>query len=92
MNNTVLIRTVKSQTSDCISSIDIDEDNTIKALRSLNTNKAHGYYEISKRLLKICDSCISKPPLMILENYISQGESPDVWKKVPVLKKMTKNL
>ena len=92
MNNTALISTVKSQTSECISSIDIDKGSTIKALRSRNTNKAHGYDEISKHLLKIFDSCISKPPLMILENYISQGKSPDVWKKVPVLKKMTKNL
>lgn len=77
---------------DIIRIVDIDEDSIIKVIKSLIISKA---YEIFKCLLKICYSTISKPPLMIFENFINQGEFPDVWKKanvVPVHKKMASNL
>lgn len=77
---------------DIIRTVDIDEDSIIKVIKSLIISKA---YEIFKCLLKTCYSAISKPPLMIFENFINQGEFPDVWKKanvVPVHKKMASNL
>ena len=80
---------------DIIRTVDIDEDSIIKVIKSLIISKAHGFDEIFTYLLKICYSTISKPPLMIFENFINQGEFPDVWKKanvVPVHKKLASNL
>ena len=42
-------------------------------LGSLNYHKAHGYDDISIRLLKICDSSIVGPLLIIFKNCLKTG-------------------
>ena len=37
--------------------------------------------DISIRMLKICDSAITKPLSIIFRNCISQNTLPDIWKK-----------
>lgn len=69
------------QTYEFTSSIDTDEYSVIKLIRLLNTSEAHGFDEISTRILKICNSAISKPLLQTLENCISAGEFFEFWKK-----------
>ena len=44
-----------------LSDIHIDTDTTIKLIRSLDTNKAHGYDGISIRMLTSSAISISKP-------------------------------
>ena len=58
----------------------------------LKYNKAHGYDDISIRLLKICDSSIVKSLSMNFKSCSKTGTFPSNWKKqksnvVPVHKK-----
>ena len=71
------------------SSLNIIEDNILKIVRALNTNKAHGHHEMSVRIIKICDEAIAKPLSLTYYNCIEKDIFPDVWKKsniVPVYK------
>ena len=66
----------------------------LKIIHSLNYNKAHGYDDISIRLLKICDSSIPKPLSTIFKNCLQTGTFPNNWKKfnvAPIHKKVTNN-
>mgnify|MGYP001793298187 CR=1 FL=1 len=64
-----------------ISEFQINEDEILKLISSLNINKSHGYDGISARMLRICDSSIVKPLKLIFNNSIINGAVPSVWKK-----------
>ena len=73
----------------------ISDKKILTITRNLNPNKAHGWDEISVRMIKICDVSLVKPLKLILENCLCQGIFPEVWKKaniVPVHKKNEKNM
>ena len=64
-------------------------------IRSLNPDKAHGWDDISVRVIKVCDKALLFPLKLIFENCLRQGVFPEKWKKaniVPVHKKNEKNL
>ena len=44
-----------------LSSVVFDDQDTIKIIRPLNMNKAHGHDVISTRMIKTCDSALVKP-------------------------------
>ena len=48
-------------------------------------NKAHGYNEISIRMLKLCESAITKLLHLIFKNCLCSSALPDVWKKANVI-------
>ena len=67
----------------------------IHIIHSLNINKAHGYNDLSIRLLKICDFSIVKPLSIIFKNCLQSTSFPNNWKKsnvVPIHKKGDKQL
>ena len=64
-----------------LSSLQFEDKDIIKIIRSLNINKAHGYDDISIRMLKICDLAIIKPLSIIFRNCINHSTFPDLWKK-----------
>ena len=73
----------------------ISEDEILKIIRNLNQNKAHGWIEISVRMIKLCDECLTVPLRLIFENCLRHGIFPETWKRanvVPVHKKNEKNL
>ncbi len=73
----------------------ISEDKILRIIRSLNPNKAHGWDEISIRMIKICDCSLVTPLKLIFEACMMQGTFPDIWKRahvVPIHKKNDKNL
>ena len=39
----------------------ISEDKILKIIRSLNSNKAHGWDEISLRMIRLCDAALVLP-------------------------------
>ena len=64
-------------------------------IRSLNPDKAHGWDDISVRMIKLCDKALVFPLKLIFENCLRQGVFPEKWKKanvVPVHKKNKKNV
>ena len=73
----------------------ISDQKILKVIRSLNPNKAHGWDDISIRMIKLCDDAPLLPRRLIFENCLSQGTFPEMWKNanvVPVHKKNKKEL
>ena len=78
-----------------LSSLDFNEDEAPKIIRSLNIHKAHGHDDISIRMIKICDKSLLKPLTILFQNSINSSCYPIVWKRsniIPVHKKNNKQL
>ena len=72
----------------------ISEEKILNVIRSLNPNKAHGWDEISVRMIKSADASLVNPLMTIFTNCLRQGVFPETWKCariVPVQKKNEKN-
>ena len=73
----------------------ISEEKILNIIRSLNPNKAHGWDEISVRMIKMSDDALVLPLKMIFKNCLRSGLFPEIWKcanVVPVHKKNEKNV
>ena len=73
----------------------ISEEKILRIIRNLNPNKAHGWDEISVRMIKMCDNLLIIPLILIFQNCLRHGIFPETWKRanvVPVHKKNEKNL
>lgn len=78
-----------------INNIIFKETDILSIIRSLNINKAHGWDNLSIRMIKMCDDVLVKPLMIIFETALLTGNYPEQWKKahvVPVHKKDNKNL
>ena len=78
-----------------LTSIQFDNNDILKIIRSLNVNKAHGHDGISVRIIKMCDESLVQPLSLIFRGCIDTGFYPDTWKKsniVPVHKKDDKQI
>ena len=76
------------------SSITCEDNDILKIIRNLDIGKAHGFDDISIRIVKLCDDFLVKP-LSIFQNCINSGVFPDSWKKsniVPIHKKNDRQL
>ena len=70
------------------------EEKILRIIRNLNPNKAHGWDEISVRMIKMCDNSLIIPLKLIFQNCLRRGIFPETWKQpnvVPVHKKNEKN-
>ena len=82
-------------TTTLISDFVICEEKILNIIRSLNPNKAHGWDEISVRMIKLSDVSLILPLKIIFTNCLRRGLFPEIWKYanvVPVHKKNEKNL
>ena len=78
-----------------ICSIKSENKDIINAYKALDPCKAHGYDDISIRMLKICDAAIVKPLTILFKNCIIEDIFPDNWKKsniCPIHKKGDKQI
>ena len=94
VNSSILPALVNKVTNLSLSQVNISEAQILDHIRSLNVNKAHGHDNIPIRILKICDSSITLPLLIIYKNCIKKGYFPKNWKKanvIPVYKKNERN-
>ena len=80
-NSSKIPRNQTYVTDNKLSSLQFEDSDIIKIIRSLDMSKAHGHDDVSVRMLKICDSAIIKPLSIIFRNCISQSTFPDIWKK-----------
>ena len=67
-------------TNATISSIKFENKDIINVIKALDPCTAHRH-DISISMLKICDSAIVKPLVILFKNCISQGIFQDNWKK-----------
>ena len=73
----------------------ISDEKILNIIRSLNPNKAHGWDDISVRMIKICNDALLLPLRLIFELCMTQGVFPEAWKQanvVPIYKKNSKSL
>ena len=55
-------------------------DEIFKITRILNINKAHDY-DISTRMIKICDKSLLKPLILLFQNSTKLSYNQDIWKR-----------
>ena len=82
-------------TAPLVQDFDISDEKILRIIRSLNLNKAHGWDEISVKLIKICDDTLIIQLKLIFVNCLRQVIFPEIWKRanvIPVHKKTEKNL
>ena len=78
-----------------LTTFEVHQDNIKEILKSLQTNKAHGWDNISIRMIKLCGDGLATPLCIIFNNCLRSSYYPPVWKKsnvVPVHKKDSKTL
>ena len=78
-----------------LDSVNFAEDKILAFIRALNVHKAHGWDNISTRMVKICEESLLKPLMNIFNHSLATGKFPNVWKKgnvVPVHKKGDKSV
>ena len=81
--------------NDVLDTCTFSEEDILKLIRSLDPNKAHGWDEISVRMIRLCDTSIVAPLKVIYRNCLEHGVFPQLWKKaniVPVHKKSSKQV
>ena len=61
MNDSILPRSNITRCNNLLETTEIDADNVLKIIRSLDCNKAHGWDDVSVSMVKICDSSIVRP-------------------------------
>ena len=83
------------KTEKILTSFDIKDDDILSIIKNLNVDKAHGWDQLSIRMIKTCGDAITFPLKLIFKSMINEGVFPDDWKKsnvVPIHKKESKNL
>ena len=76
-------------------SITCEDNDTLKIIRNLDISKAHGFDNISIRMVKLCHDSLVKPLSIIFQKCINSTVFPDSWKKsntVPIQKKNDEQL
>ena len=88
-NNSELPSLLTKKMCKLLYTVEFSTNDTLKIIRNLNPNKAHGHDMISIPMLKICDESICKPLTIIFRSCLENAKFPSEWKKanvVPVFK------
>ena len=79
-NNSVLPCSKYLITDKRLTTTKFNKDDILKIIRNLNVNEAHGHNDISIRMLKICDTVVTKSLSILINNCVDCGIFPDTWK------------
>ena len=78
-----------------LGTLDFNENEILKIIRSLNIPKVHGRDDISIRMIQICNKTLLKQLIILFRNLVKYSHYPDIWKRsniIPVHKKSDKQL
>ena len=90
LSNTSTLPPLTIRTDKRLSSLNINEDAILSIIKSLNSNKSHGWGKLSIRMIKMCNKALVYPLKLIFKASIQEGVFLDCWKKanvVPIHKK-----
>ena len=73
-NNSTLPSIQSFETSNRLSTVDIDSKKILKLIQGLNSYKAHGHDGISIRMLKLCGSSLIKPLSLLFNNCLEKSK------------------
>ena len=94
-DNGSILPEVSFITNKRLNHVEINGNDILKVIKDLNPSKAHGWDEITIRMIKRCGNTLVTPLLIIFETALETGNSPKSWKCgsiVQVHKKEEKNL
>ena len=60
-------------------------ESDILIIKPLGSTKAHGYDNLSIRMIKMCSESITLPSKIIFQGSLKKGKSPEIWKKANVV-------
>ena len=95
IQNTSILPPFLHRTNARITSFYVTKEDILLIIKNLDSSKAHGWDNISIKMIKICGESITVPLKIIFEQSLKEKKFPEVWKKaniVPVHKKEDKNL
>ena len=95
VQNTSTLPVSKFKTNKRLKSFDINENYLLLIIKNLNTNKAHGWDDISFRMKQVCGKSIALPLKLLFKTILEEETFTEDWKKnnvVPIHKKESKNL
>ena len=78
------------RTDKTLSSLNIREDDIFVIVEKLNSNKSHGWDDLSIKMIKLCGKSVACSLKLIFETCLLSREFPECWKRtnvVPVHKK-----
>ena len=81
----VVLPNFQKKTEHVVSNINIEINEIIDVIKTLDPNKASGPDTISHRMLKICPEKIAKPLQIIFNKSLEQGKYPSAWKIANVI-------
>ena len=93
-NGSTLQTNLAPRTDQSLTSINPSQDDILKIIQNLSTNKSNGSGKISIRLIKIRGNSLCKPLELIFKSCVTKGEFTSEWKKayvVPGHKKLVSN-
>ena len=64
------------KTEKILTSSDIKDDEILPIIRNLNVDKAHGWDQLSTRMIKTCGDAITFPLKLIFKSMINEGVFP----------------
>ena len=95
INNSSVLPPLEYKTNGRLAAVNIKEDDIYLILKNLNPEKAHGWDNISIRMIQLCGKVIVEPLPILFLSFLEESVYPDDWKKsngVTTLKKQSKNL
>ena len=95
INNSSTLPPFEHKINSNIEDVSFSEQEIVSIIRSLNSNKAHGWDGIFIRMIKMCDELIAPPLKIIFDTALKSGIYPGKWKRenvIPVHKKESKNI
>ena len=95
IQNSGVLPPLKYRTNKKLNSFSVIENDISLIIKALDSSKAHGYDNLSIKMIKLYEESIVIPLKIIFEESLKCGVFPEVWKKanvVPVHKKEEKTL
>ena len=65
-----------------LSSLNVNEDEIVSIVKSLNSNKSHGWGKLSIKMMKMCNKTLVYPLKLLFKASFKKGVFLDCWKKL----------
>ena len=95
VKNASTLPNVEYKTDERLNYFEINENKIFSIIKNFIASKAHGWDNISIRMIKLWGKAIAIPLKLIFRSMLEEGVFPDDWKKsnvVPIHKRDSKNL
>ena len=95
IKNSSVLPPLTYRTNKNLNSLRISQQDILLIIKALDSSKAHGYDNLSVKMIKFCEESITIPLKIIFDESLKCGVFPEIWKKanvVPVHKKEDKTL